>query len=210
MSSTTAEATINALRTVFTTHGLPEELVTVNGAQFIAARELNLFLRSNKIKHILSAPSHPACNGEAERTIKTSEKSMKAANRVPGIRNQKITSFLLSYRTTPHTTTGSTPAELLMNRRLRIRLDLFRPDLRKKVAKPPSMQPRAPRRQLRVGDPVPIRDYRKSHDPWTKALGCHYIKVRLEQTQTQEPVPDQATSAKDIPEARKPAVESPV
>ena len=36
MSSTTAEATINALRTVFATHGLPEELVTDNGAQFIA------------------------------------------------------------------------------------------------------------------------------------------------------------------------------
>ena len=32
MSRTTGEATINALRTVFATHGLPEELVTDNGA----------------------------------------------------------------------------------------------------------------------------------------------------------------------------------
>ena len=32
MSSTTAKATINALRTVFAAHGLPEELVTDNGA----------------------------------------------------------------------------------------------------------------------------------------------------------------------------------
>ena len=44
MSSTTAEATINALRTVFATHGLPEELVTDNGAQFIA-QEFKDFLR---------------------------------------------------------------------------------------------------------------------------------------------------------------------
>ena len=58
MFSTTAEATVNALRTVFATHGLPEELVTDNGAQFIA-QEFKDFLRSNKIKHILSALYHP-------------------------------------------------------------------------------------------------------------------------------------------------------
>jgi len=70
MSSTTAEATVNALCTVFATHGLPEELVTDNGAQFIA-QELKDFLSSNKIKHIFSAPYHPASNGEAERAVKT-------------------------------------------------------------------------------------------------------------------------------------------
>lgn len=35
MSRTTAEATINTLRTVYATHGLPEELVIDNGDQFI-------------------------------------------------------------------------------------------------------------------------------------------------------------------------------
>ena len=83
MFSTTAEATINALHTVFATHGLPEELVTDNGAQFIA-QEFKDFLRSNKIKHILSAPYHPASNGEAERTVKTFKQSMKAAKEILG------------------------------------------------------------------------------------------------------------------------------
>ena len=95
---------------------------------------------------------------------------MKAAKGDPGTQNQKITSFLLSYRTTPHTTTGYTPAELLMNRRLHTRLDLLRPDQRKKVAKQSSFQPRARNRQLSVGDPVFTRDYRKSRDPWTKGV----------------------------------------
>ena len=54
---TTAEATINALRTLFATHSLPEELVTDNGAQFIA-QEFKDFLRSDKTKHILSALCH--------------------------------------------------------------------------------------------------------------------------------------------------------
>ena len=57
-----------------------------------------------------------------------------------------------------------------MNRRLRTRLDLLCPDLRKKVAKPSSFKPRAPKRQLNVGDPVLTRDYRKSHGPWTKGV----------------------------------------
>ena len=81
MSRTTAEATINALRTVFATHALPEELVTDNGAQCIA-QEFKYFLRSNKIKHILSAPYHPASNGEAERAVKTFKQSMKAAKEI--------------------------------------------------------------------------------------------------------------------------------
>ena len=57
-----------------------------------------------------------------------------------------------------------------MNRRLRTRLDLLCPDLRKKAAKPSSMQPRVPRRQLSVADPVTIRNYRNSHNPWTKGV----------------------------------------
>jgi len=174
MSRTTAKATINALCTVFATHHLPEELVTDNWAKFIA-QEFKDFLRSNKMKHILSALYHPASNGEVERAAKTFKQLMKADKGDPGTQNQEITSFLLIYRTTPHTTTGCTPAELPTNRRLRTRLDLLRPDLRKKVAKPSSLQPMAPKRPLSFGDPVHTRDYKKSRDPWTKGV----IKSKL-------------------------------
>ena len=37
--------------------------------------------------------------------------------------------FLLVYRRTPHSTTGVSPSELLMNRKLKSRLDLIRPDI---------------------------------------------------------------------------------
>ncbi|KAJ8388189.1 hypothetical protein AAFF_G00136550 [Aldrovandia affinis] len=36
----------------------------------------------------------------------------------------KLSRFLFKYRSTPQTTTGATPAELLMNRRIRTQLDL--------------------------------------------------------------------------------------
>ena len=57
-----------------------------------------------------------------------------------------------------------------MNRRLRTRLDLLRLDLRKKVTKPSKLLPTAPKRQLSVGDPVLVQDYRKSQDPWAKGV----------------------------------------
>ena len=46
---------------------------------------------------------------------------------------QSLARFLFSYRTTPNSTTGQTPAELFLNRRVRTRLDLIRPDLGRKV-----------------------------------------------------------------------------
>ena len=163
LSSITAEATVQALRFVFSTHGLPEEIVCDNGPQFIAQDFMN-FLKYNHIKHFSSAPYHPASNGEAERAVRTSIKTcMKAPKLDSSAWKKKISSFLLSLRFTLHTATGCAPAELLiMNRKIRTRLDVLRPDLiRKKVIKPNKLQPSTPKRQLTVGDPVLIQDYRR-------------------------------------------------
>ena len=169
MSSTTAEATVQALRVLFATHGLPEEIVSDNSPQFVA-QVFKDFLKYNNIKEILSAPYHSESNGEAGRAVRTFKQAMKAAKKEPGTLSQKICSFLLSYHTIPHTATRCTPAELLMNRRLCARLDLLRPDLRKRVAKPAKLQPIALKRQPSVGDPVLVPDYRKSQDPWVKGV----------------------------------------
>ena len=40
----------------------------------------------------------------------------------------RVDHFLFSYRNTPHTTTGCTPAELLLRRKPRYRLNLLHPD----------------------------------------------------------------------------------
>lgn len=53
MSSTSAGATIGALRGLFATHGLPEEIVADNGPQFVA-REMKDFLTSNGVRLCLS------------------------------------------------------------------------------------------------------------------------------------------------------------
>lgn len=133
MSSITAQATVDALRSLFAIHGLPKKIISDNGPQFVA-QEFKDFLRYNHVKQILRAPYHPASNGEAERAVRKFKQAMNAAKNEPSALSQKICSFLLSYRTTPHTAARCTPAELLMNRRLRTRLNLLRTDLRKKVS----------------------------------------------------------------------------
>ena len=128
MSSTTTATILRVLRFLFSLHGLPEEIVSDNGPQFVS-QEMKDFLKSNGIRQCLSSPYHPASNGEAERAVRTFKDAMKVRKNEQGSTAEKLARFLLGYRTTPHTATGCTPAEILMGRRLRTRLDLLHPDL---------------------------------------------------------------------------------
>ena len=51
-----------------------------------------------------------------------------------------LATFLLSYRTSPHATTGVAPSTLLQGRHLRTRLDLLKPDIGRKVRSQQSQQ----------------------------------------------------------------------
>lgn len=59
MMSTTVHKTITELRKLFTRYGLPLQVVTDNGPQFIA-HEFETFMKQNGIKHIPVAPYHPS------------------------------------------------------------------------------------------------------------------------------------------------------
>ena len=77
MSATTSQHTIDALRSLFSHYGLPEQLASDNGPQFTSA-EFAQFLKDHGIKHILSAPYHPSSNGLAERFVRTFKRAMIA------------------------------------------------------------------------------------------------------------------------------------
>ena len=85
----------------------------------------------NGIKRTFSAPYHPATNGQAERAVQSLKKGLREMSH--GTVEERLTKFLFKYRITPHSTTGILPAELLIGRRLRSRLDLLQPDLPRKL-----------------------------------------------------------------------------
>ena len=135
MSGTTAEKTIDRLRYIFSHYGLPEQLVSDNGPQFVSLR-FKHFMKENGIRHILVAPRHPRSNGQAERFVATFKQAMKAGSfgRAPSSTiQQRLMHFLLRYRTTTSTVTGATPEELFLKRRVGTRLDLLRPSFEKHV-----------------------------------------------------------------------------
>ena len=132
MDSTTTQRTITELQKLFSAYGLPLQLVSDNGPQFIS-EDFAQFMKSNGIKHIRCVPYHPAYNGAVERLVQTFKKAMKTAKECGKDLQQALSSFLLTYHTTPHTTTQDTPAKLFLNRQLRTRLDLLLPNKDKTV-----------------------------------------------------------------------------
>jgi len=128
MNSSTSAATIEKLRLLFATHGLPEHIVSDNGTCFTSA-EFKQFLEENNIRHTCTAPGHPASNGLAERYVGYFKNKMNKLKDLNESIDQKTARILLSYRSTPHPATGETPAKLLFGRQLRTRFSAVKPSL---------------------------------------------------------------------------------
>ena len=116
MSSTTSAKTIEVLRGIFASYGLPKELVSDYGPQ-LASSEFCDFLKKNGVKHALVPAYHPASNGAAERsvqivksTLKKHLEAEKSGHEVKRSLQQRLDDFLLTYRITPQSTTGRAPA----------------------------------------------------------------------------------------------------
>lgn len=100
-------ATIEKLRTTFASHGLPEFVVSDHGPNFVSS-EFKSFLRKNGIKQITSDPYYPSSNGLVERAVQTFKQLMQGDGTV----ETTLARFLGSYRITPQSTTGESPAQL--------------------------------------------------------------------------------------------------
>ena len=164
----TAEITIRKCREAFVAHGLPDAIVSDNGPCFTSSRFQD-FLNSNGIRHITVAPYHPASNGLAEKAVQTFKAGMRKIH--GDTLEVKIARFLMAYRTTPHTTTGVSPAELLLGRRLKTRLDLVRPDITFHVTTKQAQQKQqqdwtAQERHFDVGDSVYIGHHSATGRDW--------------------------------------------
>ena len=171
MSSTTSIKTIDTLKSLFARYGLPEQIVSDNGPQF-TSDEFKSFCKSNGIRHITGAPYHPSTNGAIERAVQTMKKSLKSTVNEQGTIYTKLSRFLMSYRSIPHSTTGETPADLFLRRPLRTRLDLLKPKLTDKVSQRQETQKRfhdgagTKEREFTEGQYVLVENLRGTTPKW--------------------------------------------
>lgn len=117
-----------------------------------------------------SSPYHSRTIGLAEQIVKSFKAAIKKQSKVT---TNEINLFLMTYRVTLHVTTWKSPAKLLMERNLRTRLDLMKPDTSDKVRqKQDNMKlsnhtgSNVP--YFTVGKSVMVRDYR-GNIPWINA-----------------------------------------
>ena len=93
MDTTTSTKTIEKLQNLFARYGMPSQLVSDNGPQF-KSEEFKMFLKGNGIKHLTSAPYHPASNDLAERCAQSFKSAMKSETEVKPL-NIKLATFFL-------------------------------------------------------------------------------------------------------------------
>jgi transposase InsO family protein len=173
MNGTTAEDTIEALRSLFARYGFPTELVSDNGPQF-RADAFQQFLKRHRVKQSFSPPYHPASNGLAERHVQTLKAMLKKNT---GVKSdlQRLSEVLFHYRNIPHTTTGKTPSELFLKRSPRTALSLVKPSLQSSVEKrqlAAKLHRDGDRPRLRTFDryqSVRVRSFRGGKERWIPA-----------------------------------------
>lgn len=128
MESTNALKTTEKLRETFVRFGLPRLVVSDNGPPFVSAY-VQEFFKKNGIQHMTGPPFHPRSNGAAENSVKHFKTKIRAALSDPKNSrvsvNTLISRFLLTYRNTPHATTGRSPAEMMLGKTLRTRITML-------------------------------------------------------------------------------------
>ena len=118
MKSTTSDSIVDCLDKTFTTHGYPSVVVTDN-APNLTSVHCEEYCDINGITHQNSIPYWPQGNAEVERFYRTLMKAIRTSHAEGKDWRKEVFKFLLAYRNTPHCSTKTSPAMLLMNRPLR-------------------------------------------------------------------------------------------
>ena len=136
-STSAPTTTIPKLECIFVTHGIPTVLCSENRPPFTSHQFKRYLGKDNGIKHRRTTP-WPQANSEAESSMKPLTKAIWSAHTEGKKWAEHLHRFLLNYWTTPHTTTGQTPATLLFNRKVWNKL--------------PQLMPKVSDKQLRETD----------------------------------------------------------
>lgn len=117
LNNTNSKELLQKTKACFARFGIPKVIISDGGPQF-RSFEFKQFCREWDIVHIMSSPYYPKSNGQAERTVQTIKRLFLKCF----LAKEDPYLALLAHRSTPMGAGQSSPAELLMGRRLRTKV----------------------------------------------------------------------------------------
>lgn len=107
-----AQGFISAIIAYFSTFGVPREITTDGGPEFVAKESEDL-LRRWGVRHRVSSAYHPQSNGRAEAAVKSMKRLLTSHTGTNGnMDTEAVAAGLLQYRNTPDPETGMSPAQI--------------------------------------------------------------------------------------------------
>lgn len=148
MGTVTSSAVISFLDQLFSRWGLPRQITTDNGPQFLSS-EFTTFLASSGVTHIRTSVYHPQANGGVERFNQSLKNGLRAHMSEGYSLIAALSQTLLHYRATVHSTTGVSPAALMLKRELVLPLSRLRPPMAARPRPRPTVVKTQVKRQQR-------------------------------------------------------------
>ena len=122
-----AAGLIKANRELFATFGVPEQLSSDGGPEYMS-KTFQEFMYTWGVTHRLSSAYHPQSNGRAEVTVKAMKRLLREnVDHMGKLNTDAVTRAMLQLRNTPESDSGLSPAQILLGRTLRDSLPLKPP-----------------------------------------------------------------------------------
>ena len=115
LKPTTSQPVIRKIKVLFSKHSIPDTVQSANGPQFNSS-DFEKFSAEYWFTHVTSSPLMHQANGLLERAVQTTKKILD---------NKDVPLALLNYRATRISSTGISPAEALMERRIKTKLPVL-------------------------------------------------------------------------------------
>jgi ribonuclease HI len=117
-------------KNIVTRYGIPREVVSDNGPQFID-KGFQALLKGLQIKQRFTSVEHPQTNGQAESANKVIVEGIKKrVEKAKGRWAEELDHVLWAYRTQPHSSTGETPFRLTFGTEAVIPAEIGEPSAR--------------------------------------------------------------------------------
>jgi transposase InsO family protein len=195
MPNTRSSTVIKATKSHFARYGIPEQLISDNGPQYISA-EYDTFAKVWDFEHVVTSPYNSKANGKVEAAVKKAKRILRKSTSSNGDTYLAI----LDQRNTPTQGLESSPVQRLMNRRTRTLLPTAASLLlprnvnteyeREKMTKKQLVQAKYYNRKahdlpvLDEGDVVRMKPFILGEKKWRKAVVTNRLDERSYEVQT--------------------------